>query len=72
MIANIGFIIVFNIVCVLLVLVFTLRMMRSASVYNWNPGKSDLQYTQKMKILSSLVAIAGIGIIASLVNAFLG
>jgi hypothetical protein len=47
-------------------------MLRAASVFNWNPGRNDIQQAQKMKILIGIVTIAAVGIIAALTNILFG
>jgi hypothetical protein len=46
-------------------------MLRSASIYNWNPGDSEVQDRQKIKILQSIVIIAFVGIVAAIANILL-
>lgn len=72
MIADPEFIIISNLIFVVIVFFFAYRMIRAATIYNWNPGKSDLQYKQKIKILTSIVAIVCIGTIAAAVNIIFG
>ncbi len=62
------FITIFNIVAIAVVLFFTNRMIKASSVYNWNPGDSDIQNPQKIKVLQSIVVIAFIGLLAAIVN----
>jgi hypothetical protein len=71
-IGNSWFIIASNIIYVLIVLYFITRMLRAASVFNWNPGRNDIQQAQKMKILIGIVTIAAVGIIAALTNILFG
>lgn len=63
---------VFNIVCVAVVVFFANRMLKASSKYNWNPGDSDLQAAERIKILQSIVAIASIGLIAAIINIIIG
>lgn len=59
---------IFNIVAVVVVIYFTNRMLKASSVYNWNPGDSEIQDAQKIKALQSIVSIAFVGLIAAIVN----
>ncbi|OGY37262.1 MAG: hypothetical protein A3E36_01085 [Candidatus Andersenbacteria bacterium RIFCSPHIGHO2_12_FULL_45_11b] len=72
MIAGSGFIVASNLLYVCIVLVCTYRMMRAASVYNWNPGKSDIQQAQKITILTSIIIIASVGLVAAITNILFG
>ncbi len=63
---------ILNIVAVVIVLYFTNRMLRAASIYNWNPGDSSVQDPQKIKVLQSIVIIAFVGLAAAAVNVFFG
>ena len=72
MIGNSWFIIVSNLLYVIVVLFFISRMLRAASVYGWNYGRSSIQQVQKIKILTSIVVIAAVGIIAAMTNIFFG
>ena len=49
---------IFNIVAVVIVIYFTNRMLKASSVYDWNPGDSEIQDIQKIKALQSIVSIA--------------
>ena len=60
-----------NVVCILIVIFYVNRMLRSASIYNWNPGDSEVQDRQKIKILQSIVIIAFVGIVAAIANILL-
>lgn len=63
---------IINIIAVILVVFFTNRMLRESSRYNWNPGEGDIQDDAKIKILTSIVAIAIIGIAAAAINIIWG
>lgn len=58
-----------NIIFVAVVILFMNRMLRAASLYNWNPGDPVVQNPQRIKILQSIVVIACIGLVAAIVNA---
>lgn len=60
-----------NIIFVFIVVFLVNRMLRAASKYSWNPGDNDVQTKQKFIILYSLIAVAGIALLAVLINAFL-
>ena len=72
MISNSGFIVASNVVYVLIVVFFIYRMLRAASVFNWNPGRTAVQQKQKMKILIGIIVIAVVGIIAAITNILFG
>lgn len=72
MISNSLFIVIANIVYVGIVLFFVFRMLKAASIFNWNPGRSQIQQQQKMKILIGIIAIALVGIIAAITNILFG
>ncbi len=61
-----------NIIFVFAVVFLVNRILRAASKYNWNPGDGDVQNKQKFIILNSLIEVAGIALLAMLVNAFVG
>jgi hypothetical protein len=63
---------VLNILFVIAVIFLTNRMLRAASKFNWNPGDGEVQNKQKFIILKSLIAVAGVALLAALVNALLG
>lgn len=62
---------IFNIIAVLVVLYFTNRMLSASSKYNWNPGDSEIQDREKIKVLQCIVAIAFVGLVAAIVNVFI-
>lgn len=72
MIRVINLLSILNIICVVVVVFFANRMLKASSKYNWNPGDSDVQDPERIKILQSIVAIACIGLIAAIVNILLG
>lgn len=72
MIGNSGFIIASNIIYVGIVVFFIFRMLKAASAFNWNPGRSEVQQKQKMKILIGIITIAIVGIIAAMTNIIFG
>lgn len=57
-----------NILSALIVLFFSRKLLKAASVYNWNPGDNDVQLAQRIIILKSIVAIVCIAIIAAIMN----
>ncbi|OGY30698.1 MAG: hypothetical protein A3C02_02085 [Candidatus Andersenbacteria bacterium RIFCSPHIGHO2_02_FULL_45_11] len=63
---------IFNIVAVVIVIYFTNRMLKASSVYDWNPGDSEIQDIQKIKALQSIVSIAFVGLIAAIINILFG
>ncbi len=57
-----------NIAFVCIAVFFVHRILRASSLYNWNPGDSDIQLAQRIIILKSIVAIACVAIIAAILN----
>ena len=72
MIGNSVFLIVSNLLYVCIVVWCVYSMLRAASVINWNPGKIELQKAERIKIMTSIVIVASVGIVAAITNILFG
>lgn len=62
--------IIFNTVFLIFALSMGIRIVRSATKFEWNPGDFEKQSAAKWAILKSIILIVITGMIAALLNIF--